>query len=232
MSKWRNSLYEALKAYDAPRVASYAELLEYAKGVDETVTPRKLDLFIEHARQFDIISQVRRGLFINKSVSPIPILAEAARRIRTGAIVSLQTVLGDAGVLNNFTSQIYCVLPMPDGGQKPNLGSIDAGGTIFHFKGIKQSILEAGDPWDRIAPMLPYDRATPEAAIVHWHYLASVQRSQMVEPDTQCDMEHIDIERLERLAAAANLKDQVLDWVERCHNRQQMDDEQMGWGHP
>lgn len=231
MSKWRISVFESLKSFDAPRVMSLADLIEYTRDVAPDINERKAGLFIEQAVSFGLLTNVRHGIWLNNNVFPTPTLSEAAHRIRKGAIISLHTVLSDAGVLNNFTAEIYSVVSIPEAGtgSKPNLGTLEGGGTNFHFKGIKQSVLEAGHEDDRLVPMLAYDRATPEAAIVHWMYLAHARGSSMNEPDTQCDIDQLDLERLERLATAAGLHDKVFSWIERCRQRTHDDDEQTYW---
>lgn len=229
MSILRKQLFESLKSFDAPRVFSVAELTEFARGFMPDVNERKVALFIEQATSFDLLTHAKYGLWINNSAFPTPTLAEAAHRIRKGAVISLHTVLSDAGVLNNFTTEVFSVVPVPENGVKPSLGTVDGNSTKFHFKGIRQSVLEAGEEDDRLVPMLSYDRATPEAAIVHWMYLAGINRSSMHEPDTQCDMEQLDLDRLERLARAANLQDKVLPWVEQCQQRERDDDNQTYW---
>lgn len=175
---------------------------------------------------------VRKGLWLNAAAVPAPGMAEAACHIRREAVVSLQTVLGDAGILNNYSSQVYCVLPVPDAGPNPNLASVDAGGTRFHFRGVRAGILEAGDPADRLNPLVPYPRATAEAALVHWIYLAHVQRSPVDEPDTQCDVSLLDLERLSRLAGAAGLHEEVFAWVERCRQREEDEASEAEWQGP
>ena len=56
-----------------------------------------------------------RGLYLNQLAAPRPAAAEAAGFIRTRAIVSLQTVLGEAGVTNNFSDVVTSVLPHEPG---------------------------------------------------------------------------------------------------------------------
>jgi len=230
MREWRKALYEALKEFNAPRVMSNIELQEYANSVGIEVTPKQIIRFIEQVGDLDVLTPVRKGLFLNNRVWPTPTYAEAACRIRSGAVVSLHTVLGDAGVLNNSTSNVYSLLPAPEHGPQPSLGSLESeSGVTFHFNKIKAEILEAGDVDDRLVPLLSYDRATPEAAVVHWIYLANTRRSPLCEPDTQCDMEQLDLERLERLATAAGIHDKVFNWVERCRVRETADDDQTYW---
>lgn len=52
-----------------------------------------------------------RGLYLSQLAIPRPAAAEAADFIRTGAVVSLQTVLGEAGITNNFSDVVTSVLP-------------------------------------------------------------------------------------------------------------------------
>ena len=230
MIEWRKSLLEELKGFAAPRVVSMKDLTEMAERVRPGVHRQSVYLLSRAFEDGGTLLPVRRGLWLNASAFPAPSVAEAASRIRSGAVVSLQTVLGDAGVLNNFASQVYCVLPVPEKGPNPSLAPVDAADTRIHFRGMRQDVLEAGDREDRLNPLVPYPRATAEAALVHWFYLAHVQRSQMEEPDTQCDVSMLDLERLARLAAAAGVADEAAAWVERCRRREEDDAQERGWG--
>src|SRR6202022_1237340 len=58
-----------------------------------------------------VLRPVTRGLYLNQLAAPSPTAAEAAGFIRTGAIVSLQTVLGEAGNTHNFPDVVTSVLP-------------------------------------------------------------------------------------------------------------------------
>jgi len=229
MTDWRKSLYECLKDFDAPRLLSNTELQTFASNNGIDVSPRQIQIFIERMKELDILSPVRRGLYLNNRAWPAPTYAEAANRIRAGSVVSLLTVLGDAGVMNNSTSNIYSVLPASEG-TEPYLAPVMSEDVNFYFSRMKREILEAGDPNDRLVPMLPYKRATPEAAIVHWLYLANTRRSALKEPDTQCDVELLDLDRLRRLARASALESEVFSWIDRCRKRGEDDDNHTHWG--
>lgn len=229
MIEWRKSLYDALGSFDAPRVLSNSELLNFSHENAITISAKQIAGFIENMSKVGVLTAVRKGVYLNNKAWPTPTFAEAACRIRSGAVVSLHTVLGDLGILNNSTSNVYSIVPAPEHGVQPNIASVEVEGATFYFNKIKQNILEAGNIEDRLVPMLSYDRATPEAAIVHWIYLASSHTSSMNEPDTQCDIDQLDLDRLDRLSTAAGLHDKVFDWVERCYQRQIDDDEQTYW---
>ncbi|MGH8275683.1 MAG: hypothetical protein ACRETH_03200, partial [Steroidobacteraceae bacterium] len=59
-----------------------------------------------------VLRPVTRGLYLNQLARPQPSAAEAASFIRSGAIVSLQTVLGDAGITNSYSDIVTSVLPV------------------------------------------------------------------------------------------------------------------------
>src|SRR5688500_6375231 len=46
------------------------------------------------------LQPVTRGLYLNRMARPLPSAAEAAGYVRVGAVVSLQSVLGEAGITN------------------------------------------------------------------------------------------------------------------------------------
>jgi hypothetical protein len=85
------------------------------------------------AAEGKILKPVREGAYLNGMSFPEVALAEAASVIRTGAVVSLQSVLGDAGVLNNPTPDVTCVMattaPSTSGGTVRSIS-----GPYFSFR--------------------------------------------------------------------------------------------------
>lgn len=229
MKQWRRDLAEALRGPLAPRVVSFSKISELADANKEGVNVKSVRRFVESAEEMGLLQPVRKGLWLNPMAFPAPSPADAAAFIRSGAVVSLQTVLGDAGVLNNYASQVFAVIPSRPGAARPSTGDVEAAGTIYRFSAISQAILEAGDEEDRLVPMMHYARATPEAALVHWIYLAHCPQSRMRMPDTQCDVSFLDEDRVERLASLAGVREEALSWMEQCREREVYDDEQIGW---
>jgi hypothetical protein len=128
------------------------------------------------------------------------------RQLCPGAVVSLQYVLGEFGVANNYTSWITCVfpddLPCPD--------VVDAG-TRFVFTPIPRSVLEAGAPDDRLIFAREYLCATPERALADVLYLASVGRWPRV--PLEYDIADLDMERLRRLCRAMDIEGVLDAWL-------------------
>lgn len=231
MLTWQKPLFDTLRKIGTARVISFADLVDVAAKAKPGVTDKAVRNFVRTAESAGLLKNVRKGLWLNMGATPSPTLAEAAQRIRSGAIVSLQTVLGDAGVLNNFSSQVYAIIPIREGASNPATGSLPLGGTIFHFRAMPAAILEGGPRADRLAAV-PYPRATAEAALVHWLYLAMSKGSSMRMPDTQCDVSMLDMDRLGRLSEIAGVRDEAFDWIKRCADREELDDEQVGWRGP
>lgn len=94
---WRTSVRRDLSDPFGPHLISSLDLELMAKKYKadlSTATLRRLPTRLEEE---GAIRRVRRGLWINTSAVPAVQMAEAAASVRTGAIVSLQTVLGDTG---------------------------------------------------------------------------------------------------------------------------------------
>ena len=136
--------------------------------------------------------------------------------LRPGAVISLQTVLGDAGVWNNFTDWVTAVVPLSRRYTIPSLGRVETSAGIFVFRGLPETVLEAGREEDRLASGLTYRRATPEAALLHWLYLSNSPRSRMSEPPRDMDLTVLNSRRLERLARAMQLSGVLEGWLIRA----------------
>jgi hypothetical protein len=145
-------------------------------------------------------------------ISPPAQLAEAAVWLRPGAVVSLQTVLGDAGVWNNYTGWVTAVVPLSARYAIPSLGRLEATAGTFVFRGLPERVLEAGPEDDRLASGISYRRATAEAALLHWLYLSNSPRSRMSAPPSDLEPRSLDSRRLRRLARAMGLSEQLESW--------------------
>jgi hypothetical protein len=67
-------------------------------------------------------ASVARGLFLNRLIAPPTQLCEAAVWLRPGSVISLQAVLGDSGVWNNYTRWVTAVVPVVSRYTTPSLG--------------------------------------------------------------------------------------------------------------
>jgi hypothetical protein len=159
---------------------------------------------------------VTRGLYLNQLAAPRPAATEAAGFIRTGAIVSLQTVLGEAGISNNFPDVVTSVLPH-ERGHVSSVRPVKAADIEFRFHSMPARLLDdrAGELEDRMDLDAKYPRATPEKALLDWLYLGASRYSKIAGPPLDLELERLDPSRLRRLARSMELTDALQAWQAR-----------------
>src|SRR5437016_10622973 len=97
----------------APRVLTAPSLNSLLRSILGSTSPETLNdarktLALQH-----VLTPVTRGLYLNNQCKPRVVPAEAAPYLRAGAVVSLQYVLAEIGVLNNPTAVVTAVVPLP-----------------------------------------------------------------------------------------------------------------------
>ena len=162
----------------APRVLTVPmcmAALADSRGLPDKKTVTR---WIQAQRTAGVLRLVTRGLYLNNLARPQPQAAEAAAYIRTGAVVSVQTVLGDAGVSNNYSDIITSVLPIR-GRATSSSRTVRAPGLEFRFHAMPERLLDerAGSLEDRFDLDVSYARATPEKALMDWIYLGASVRT-------------------------------------------------------
>jgi len=205
-----------LLAADAPRVLTVPMLA--AALSDGRSLPARGTLFSWLRRQRDsgILRPVTRGLYLNQLAQPRPQAAEAAAYVRAGAVVSLQTVLGDAGVTNNYSDIVTCIVPIRDG-IAPSSRAVKAERIEFRFHAMPARLLDerAGALADRMDLDVGYARATPEKALLDWIYLGASPRTRLSGPPLDVDLDKLNLPRLRRLAKAMGLSPPMKDYLAR-----------------
>jgi hypothetical protein len=212
---WTTRLELALAEPGALRVLDTASIVRVAKDVRRDISKASVERWMQEAVAANRLQRVVRGLFLNRLITPPAQLCEAAVWLRPGAVISLQTVLGDAGVWNNYTDWVTAVVPLSRRYTTPSLGRVETGGGIFVFRGIPERVLEGGADDDRLIAGIDYRRATPEAALLHWLYLSGSPRSRMSAPTLDLDLSALDLKKLKRLATAMRIEDGLKLWRDR-----------------
>jgi hypothetical protein len=163
-----------------------------------------------------VLRPMTRGLYLNQLAAPSPTAAEAAGFIRTGAIVSLQTVLGEAGITNNFPDVVTSVLPHARG-HVSSVRPVRAADIEFRFHSMPSRLLDdrAGELEDRMDLDVKYPRATPEKALLDWLYLGASRYSKIAGPPLDLEFERFDASRLRRLARSMGLTEELKVWLTR-----------------
>jgi predicted DNA-binding protein (UPF0251 family) len=212
---WSTRLELALAEPSALRVVDTASIIQVAETVHRDISRPTVERWIQEAVAAKRLHRVARGLFLNRLIAPPAQLCEAAVWLRPGAVISLQTVLGDSGVWNNYTDWVTAVVPLSSRYTTPSLGRVETAGGTFVFRGVPERVLESGAERDRLVAGVDYRRATPEAALLHWLYLSSSPRSRMSAPPLDLDLGALDSKRLKRLASAMHLDTNLTNWRAR-----------------
>lgn len=217
-----DSILQILRDPDCPRVLTTSELTQWFVMHGIVLAEATQKRWIARMRDAGLIQTVRRGLYLNLFAQPRVQPDEAAGHICRGAIVSLQKVLGDAGVLNNFTSWVTCVVPLPPetlpdrktafGFARPSTGRVTTQGGVFTFQAMPFELIHGVGTLDDRLAQLPYLCATPEKAFLDWLYLAGSPRSPMTLPPLDLEFGRFNQVRLSRLADAMGLKQGLDAW--------------------
>lgn len=219
MKMWQIRLEQHFSADDAPAVLTRDLVARFADSVRRAaegtdVPASTLTRWIQRAIARDRLVPVKGGLYLNHFRRVQGQLADATPWLYLDGVVSLNTVLGDSGVLNNPSNTVTVVVPM-DRGPPPRLGRQRTRVGTIHAFGLPRHILEAGVATDRLEAPNAYDhvRATPEKALIDWLYLGRSPRSRRtLPPSGDIDMAMLDHKRLRRLAKAAGVTDALMSW--------------------
>ena len=212
---WSTRLELLLAEPSALRVLDTPSIIQLARNVRQGISKPSVERWIRQAVAAIRLQRVVRGLFLNRLITPPPQLCEAAVWLRPGAVISLQTALGDSGVWNNHTEWVTAVVPLSSRYTTPSLGRVETEGGTFVFRGVPEHVLETGAENDRLVAGVDYRRATPEAALLHWLYLSNSPRSRMSTPPLDLDLGELDLKRLRRLAIGMRLDANLTTWRDR-----------------
>lgn len=162
---------------------------------------------------------VADDLWVDAGASPIPIPAEAAGLLVAGAVVSLHSVLGEAGVLPRPSRIVTSVADVPT--TRPGEAMRVAGPFgEYLFRSMPAELVSAGTPDDRLdagpawAGPYAHARATPEKAICDWLWVSGLPGGPG-EPPLDCDLDDVDMDRLARLADAMDVGSTLEAWLSR-----------------
>jgi len=211
---WKLALLAALANASAPRVFTARELQHWVRAHRPSASTSTVFLVSELLVTAGALHRVSSGIFLNLRAIPPAELAEAARHLRNGAIISLHSVLGESGFLNNPSTVVTAVVPS-SADRRPRLGELrTSGGDIFRFYGLAEKFFPANarEQEDLLQPGRACAVFRPEAALLQWLHLAALKRSTLTTPPFDVDMDQLDADLLNRLAGGWGLETQLREW--------------------
>jgi hypothetical protein len=215
---WKFVIMGALSGKTARRIFTAAEFHEFVQAVRPQASTSTARTVAEMLVSANALRRVSSGIFLNLRSTPPAELTEVAAHIRAGAVISLHSVLGGVGFLNNPSAIVTAVLPTSTS-KRPRLGEVRTStGATFRFYGLAEKFFPAteADRFLMLAPGRPCDTFRPEAALLQWLHLSAMQRSSMTPLSTQVDMEELDQELLGELAVRWGLGRALNDWRARA----------------
>lgn len=216
--QWKFEFIGALSKPGASRVFTAAAFHAFAQtikpGVSEGTTRALSELLISAG----MLQRVSNGIFLNKRKFPPAELVEAAAYLRHGAVISLHSVLGEMGFLNNPSRAVVAVLPT-SASKRPKLGEhrTSAGDTFMYYGLAEKFFPQPGeDDFELLQPGRPCATFRPEAALLQWLHLARMQRSTLALPPVDVDMSLLNEDLLERLSRKWGLEPALHAWLEKA----------------
>lgn len=199
---------------DAPRVLTVPMIAAVLADRRKPRARNTLFRWIREQTQSGLLRPVTRGLYINQLARPQPTAADAAGFVREGAIVSLQTVLGEAGITNNYSDIVTCVVPHTKD-HRPSVRRVKAERIEFRFHAMPARFLDphAGELEDRMDLDFKYLRATPEKALLDWIYLGASEHTKIAGPPFDIDASRLNKGRLRRLAKAMSIASRLQGYL-------------------
>lgn len=212
----------ALASPGAPRVltgSSLRRLIERVNFSDVQATETIANSLVS----VKSLHRVGEGVYLNYLQVPMPSPAEAIKLMVPGGYLSLQTVLGQMGFLNNPSTLYTCVRPAnsysPEG-EEELLGrrfATNNPAPLFHVYSMMPGVPDAGKD-DHLDLSFSYPRATPERALCDWLYLSKAHIGSMSKgPPFDSDISTMDREKLERVANYLGVDVELRAWLDMNH---------------
>lgn len=209
---WKFVVMGELGGPRAPRVFTASDFQHFVQQFRPGTSAPTARHAAEALVQAGAMRKVGAGLYLNRRARPPAELAEVAHHIRAEAVVSLHSVLGECGFLNNPAAIVVAVVPAS---RRSNLREVlTSQGGVFRFYGLADKFFPQteSDRWELYQPGRPFNAFRPEAALLQWIYLAGLGRSKMTPPPLDVDMSTLDETLLARLAQRWSLEDALAAW--------------------
>ena len=222
-STWQSIAADTIRNTETLRLMSGADLRGiFDRSVEAAGAPMPTDRTfhrwverISAEGKGRLISKVQRDLYRSEVPGRYVHPNEFASRLRNTAVVSLQSVLGEAGIINNPSRIVFSIIKAGDtDATRRRVEEVED--VEYRFFAMRDAVYEAGVPEDCYDSRAPYPKATPERALCDWIYLAaSTAHGTKHYPPLDADLDELDMDRLYRLADAMKVREPLDEWIRR-----------------
>lgn len=213
---WKIQAVAALSDDFAPRVFGRQELVSFMQDNGIEVPLRTLLRGLREWEQARLVQRVSQGVYLNTQQSlPTVMPHEAAHFLRNEAVLSLNYVLGNAGVLNNPSHWVTAIVPSSST-KAPTEVEMD-NGLVFRFAYVQDAFFDPALGKDALDPFAVVPTASAEKALLDLLYLSSSARGARrwsLPPSHDWDIGGLDMDKLNRLAEKLSMQQPLADFVE------------------
>jgi hypothetical protein len=162
------------------------------------------------------VRRIGNGIYINERCFPAATPIEAIGLIRSGAVASLHSVLGERGVINSPSNIPTAVVPIGPHSH-PHVGEVVTDAKyVYRFYGLPERFFPHVMGRDVLDPVKPYPSFRPEKALLDWVYLGESRYSKMTPPPVQVDLDMIDLDLARRFADRMAVRERFEGWLEKA----------------
>jgi len=217
---WKFSLLGGLATPAARRIYTAADFHAFTQTFRPS-SPNTSRALSEMFVKAGALRRVSGGIFLNRRATPPAEMTEVAKYLRAGAVVSLHSVLGRCGFLNNIPDEVVMAVVPTSATKRPSLGEVTtSSGNRFWFFGLAEKFFPSTpqERWEMLAPGAQCETFRPEAALLHWIHLADMQRSSLTLPPVDVDMSALNEELLGSLANRWGLTQALASWKQKAES--------------
>lgn len=206
---WKKLAVRRLSEADAPRAFGRDDIADWLAQGGIKPSDRTLFRALQDWETDGVLSRPAWGVYLNMQAKPLPVTEEAVFVLKPDAVISLSSVLSQAGVLNNPSYWVTAVLP-----STATKGPVDiemTDGRMLRFAYMRPDLVIGPDDkqaHDALQPDSVIPKATPEKALLDWVYLSSSTRGGARWPLPalhDLDIDDLDADKLDRLAERMEL---------------------------
>lgn len=215
-SAWKKALINDISGAFRPRFFDKTLLTTYIHKHFKDASENTIERTIADLKEAGLIRNVIKGLYMNLVTTPAPTLAELAAYFVPDAVVSLQTVLGDNGVLNNLTTMVTSVVPVDEWPHWERTKERETTMGMMRYKYMPRNKVYPPDldQSDYLMMGKSFPMARPEKALCDYIYLSRNNRSTMTMPPLDTDTEHLDQHLLWKIARSMGVDDELDSYME------------------